>query len=187
MTKLFYIDEDESIEELLAREEMIELGRIIRTGGLVAFPTETVYGLGANAFDAEAAKRIYSAKGRPSDNPLIVHISNFQMLSEVAREIEEEAQALIDAFFPGPLTLIVKKSDVVPNEITAGLSTVAVRMPENKIARALIESAGVPVAAPSANISGRPSPTRYKYVIEDLDGRVDAISVITDILTNNPR
>lgn len=175
MTKLFQMREDESVEELLKQKEMAQLGQILREGGLVAFPTETVYGLGANAFDAEAGKKIYRAKGRPSDNPLIVHISKVSMLAQVAREIDEEAKALIEAFFPGPLTLIVKKSENIPDEITAGLDTVAVRMPSNKIARALIESAGVPIAAPSANLSGRPSPTHYKYVVEDLDGRVDAI------------
>lgn len=175
MSKLFQIDESQSFEELLKHRDILEAADMIRAGGLVAFPTETVYGLGANAFDPEAGKKIYAAKGRPSDNPLIVHVSNLQMLEQVVRRVSPEAKSLIERFFPAPLTLIMKKSSRIPQEITAGLDTVAIRMPDHPIALALIEAAGVPVAAPSANLSGKPSPTHYQYVIEDLNGRVDAI------------
>lgn len=175
MTKIFHISENQPLEELLKNQELMEAADIIKSGGLVAFPTETVYGLGANAFDPEAGKKIYAAKGRPSDNPLIVHISNLEMLKQVVDEVSPAAQILMERFFPAPLTLIMKKSSKIPKEITAGLETVAVRMPKNPIALALIESAGVPVAAPSANLSGKPSPTHYQYVIEDLNDRVDAI------------
>lgn len=150
-------------------------GEILRLGGLVAFPTETVYGLGANAFAPEAVGKIYEAKGRPSDNPLIVHIGDVRDIEPLAREISPNARALIKAFMPGPFTVIVKKSDCVPHAVTAGMDTVAVRCPENETARRLICAAGVPVAAPSANISGKPSPTKAIHVIEDMTGRIDAI------------
>ena len=152
-----------------------EAGRIIRSGGLVAFPTETVYGLGASAFDPRAAKKIYAAKGRPSDNPLIVHVCSETQLSEVVGEIPDTAAKIIDAFMPGPVTIILKKKTVIPDEVTAGLDTVAIRFPLDKTAQALIREAGVPVAAPSANISGKPSPTKSKHVIKDMFGRIDAI------------
>lgn len=148
---------------------------ILSHGGLVAFPTETVYGLGANALDEKAVNKIFSAKGRPSDNPLIVHISKVDDLHELVNEVTETALKLIDAFWPGPLTLVMSKSDRVPTIITAGLTTVAVRMPAHPIALALINQAGVPVAAPSANISGKPSPTTSAHVIEDLSGKIDMI------------
>lgn len=150
-------------------------GEIIANGGLVAFPTETVYGLGANAFDEKAVKAIYTAKGRPSDNPLIVHIAKKDDIIPLVQELTEEAKILIEAFFPGPLTIILKKSSKINNVVSGGLDTVAVRMPQNKIARALINASGCPVAAPSANSSGLPSPTKAKYVIDDMMGKIDAI------------
>lgn len=150
-------------------------GRIVADGGLVAFPTETVYGLGADALNREAAKKIYAAKGRPSDNPLIVHIAKWEDLSRIAEVIPEEAKVLADRFWPGPLTMIFSKKKIVPEETTGGLSTVAVRMPDNRIALALIEAAGGFIAAPSANLSGRPSPTCGAHVKEDMDGRIDVI------------
>ncbi len=152
-----------------------EAGLILKQGGLVAFPTETVYGLGGDALNETSSAKIYEAKGRPSDNPLIVHIAHMDALSAIAEEIPEEAYKLAEKYWPGPLTMIFKKSDLVPYTTTGGLKTVAVRMPAHKTARALIEAAGGYVAAPSANRSGRPSPTVAKYVIEDLDGRVDMI------------
>ncbi len=148
---------------------------IIRKGGLVAFPTETVYGLGANALDAEAVNKIYEAKGRPLDNPLIVHIAREDELKSLAREIPAEAEVLIEKFWPGPLTLVLRKREVVPKATTAGLGTVAVRMPSNKIALALISASGVPIAAPSANISEKPSPTKAEHVLRDLNGKIHAI------------
>ena len=150
-------------------------GNIIKKGGLVAFPTETVYGLGGDALNPESSAKIYAAKGRPSDNPLIVHISNMEALKHIVTEIPAEAKKLADAYWPGPLTMIFHKKPVVPKETTGGLETVAVRMPSDKIARALIDAAGGYIAAPSANLSGRPSPTSAAYVIEDMDGRIDMI------------
>lgn len=150
-------------------------GEIIAKGGLVAFPTETVYGLGADALNENAVKSIYAAKGRPSDNPLIVHICEKEDIVPLVKEVTPKARALMDAFFPGPLTIILPKSDRVGNVVSGGLDTVAVRMPQNEIARRLIRAAGCPVAAPSANTSGLPSPTRAKYVIEDMNGKIDAI------------
>lgn len=150
-------------------------GEIIRKGGLVAFPTETVYGLGADALNRDASKKIYEAKGRPSDNPLIVHISNMDDLLKIVSEIPPEAEEVAEKFWPGPLTLILKKSSVVPYETTGGLDTVAVRMPSNETARALIDAGGGFIAAPSANTSGRPSPTTARHVQEDLDGAIDMI------------
>jgi L-threonylcarbamoyladenylate synthase len=142
----------------------------------VIFPTETVYGLGANALSAEAAKAIFKAKGRPSDNPLIVHISSIDMLLYVIGEkLSDKAKLLMVKFWPGPLTLIFKKSSVIPMEVTAGLNTVAVRMPDNQIALELIKQSSLPIAAPSANISGKPSPTKAEHVIADMNGRVDVI------------
>ena len=152
-----------------------EAAGILKNGGLVAFPTETVYGLGANALSPDASKKIYAAKGRPSDNPLIVHIADESELAPLVTEIPPMAKKLMDAFWPGPMTLIFNKSDIVPSETTGGLNTVAVRMPSHKVAAALIKVAGIPIAAPSANVSGRPSPTAASHVIEDMDGRIDAI------------
>ena len=150
-------------------------GEILRRGGLVAIPTETVYGLAANALDGATVKKIYAAKGRPSDNPLIVHISQFSQLAPLVREVPQAAKELADAFWPGPLTIILPKSDLVPQEPSGGLSTVAVRCPSHPTARAVIDAAGVPLAAPSANLSGKPSPTTFRHVQEDLTGRVDAL------------
>lgn len=156
-------------------EDLAEAARILREGGLVAFPTETVYGLGANALMPAAAKKTYEAKGRPSDNPLIVHIAEKEDIFRVAEDVGETARRLMDAFWPGPMTLVLKKAAVIPAETTGGLQTVAVRMPSHPVANALIRLAGVPVSAPSANLSGHPSPTEARFVIEDLDGRVDVI------------
>lgn len=152
-----------------------EAGAILRNGGLVAFPTETVYGLGADALRSESVRKIYEAKGRPSDNPLIVHISEISELDRLVKDINDKARALINAFMPGPFTIILKKSDIVPDTVTAGMDTVAIRCPESDTARRLIKAAGVPVAAPSANISGKPSPTEAKHVIDDMNGRIDAV------------
>lgn len=150
-------------------------GKILADGGLVAFPTETVYGLGADALNDEAVKNIYAAKGRPSDNPLIVHIAEKDDIKPLVREVTPKAKALMDAFFPGPLTIILPKSDKVGKTVSGGLDTVAVRMPINETAHALIKASGCPIAAPSANTSGLPSPTRAKYVIDDMMGKIDAI------------
>lgn len=158
--------EDEAIEEAAG---------IIRQGGLAAFPTETVYGLGANGLDPEAARKIYAAKGRPSDNPLILHISCMEELYPLVREVPEKARLLAERFWPGPLTMIFKKSEIVPDTVTGGLDTVAVRMPSHPVAAKLIELSGVPIAAPSANLSGRPSTTSASHVIEDMNGRIDMI------------
>lgn len=156
-------------------EAIAKAGQIIRDGGLVAFPTETVYGLGADALNAEAAAKIYAAKGRPSDNPLIAHIAGIDMLKPLVKEIPAVAERLMEAFWPGPMTLIFNKSDVVPKGTTGGLDTVAVRYPNHPIAQALIKAAGVSVAAPSANLSGKPSPTLGEHVIDDMNGRIDMI------------
>lgn len=150
-------------------------GEIIRAGGLVAFPTETVYGLGANGFDADAVKSVYEAKGRPSDNPVILHVSKKSEVRDIWLRKPKLADTLMDTFWPGPLTIIAPRADAVPDAVTGGLDTVAVRMPANRTARALIQKAGVPIAAPSANLSGRPSPTRAQDVLHDLDGRIPLI------------
>lgn len=152
-----------------------EAGRILKAGGLVAFPTETVYGLGADALNEEAASRIYAAKGRPSDNPLIVHITRREALDTIVSEVTPQAEKLMEAFWPGPLTLIFKKKPIVPYGTTGGLDTVAVRMPSEPTARAVIEAGGGYIAAPSANTSGRPSPTKASHVEEDLAGRINMI------------
>lgn len=156
-------------------KQLEETKKVIVSGGLVAFPTETVYGLGGNGLLPEAAKKIYAAKGRPSDNPLILHIARKEQLRSIVQSVTETAEKLADAFWPGPLTLILNKAACVPYETTGGLDTVAVRMPEHEGALAFLENAGVPVAAPSANLSGRPSPTKAEHVREDLDGRIDMI------------
>ena len=163
------------IEDGNEDEVIREAGEILKSGGLVAFPTETVYGLGGDALKEDAARKIYSAKGRPSDNPLIVHIADIGALDELACEIPDSAYKLADAFWPGPLTMIFKKKDIVPYGTTGGLDTVAIRMPSHHVAHRLIKDSGVYIAAPSANLSGRPSPTRAEHVIEDMDGRIDMI------------
>ena len=157
------------------RELMKEAGEILKNGGLVAFPTETVYGLGGNALDVEASHKIYAAKGRPSDNPLIVHIADMDHLGPLVTEIPAAAEKLAKACWPGPLTMIFSKSALAPYETTGGLDSVAVRMPSHPVARELIRAAGGYVAAPSANTSGRPSPTLAEHVIEDMDGKIDMI------------
>lgn len=162
-------------EDKLNNEMIKKAGAIVRSGGLVAFPTETVYGLGANALDTDAAKKIYEAKGRPSDNPLIAHISDKNQVDVLAKNVSDKAKKLMDKFWPGPMTLVFEKQDIVPMGVTGGLQTVAVRMPDNAIALKLIEASGVPIAAPSANSSGRPSPTLASHVLEDMDGRIDMI------------
>lgn len=156
-------------------EALHEAGAVIRRGGLVAFPTETVYGLGANALDAEAVREIYRAKGRPADNPLIVHVASPEEAEALWAEVTPAARALIERFWPGPLTLALPKRPAVPDAVTAGLPTVGVRMPAHPVALELIRAAGVPIAAPSANLSGRPSPTRAEHVLEDLGGRIDLV------------
>lgn len=172
------IDTDKDKEFL--DEQLHKVANLLKAGKTVVFPTETVYGLGANALDPEAAKKIYEAKGRPSDNPLIVHISKKEDVDFLAGNISQDSKLLMEAFWPGPLTLILDKSDNVPIETTGGLMTVAIRMPSNPIARKLIDLAGVPIAAPSANISGRPSITSSKYLVEELCERVDAIIISED-------
>ncbi|MCR4781718.1 MAG: threonylcarbamoyl-AMP synthase [Lachnospiraceae bacterium] len=152
-----------------------EANEIIRNGGLVAFPTETVYGLGGDATNPEASKKIYAAKGRPSDNPLIVHIHDFKQLEAIAKNVPDDARKLCKAFWPGPLTMIVEKNETIPYETTGGMDTVAVRMPSHPIARRFLQESNVMIAAPSANTSGRPSPTIARHVIEDLDGKIDCI------------
>lgn len=157
-------------------KEIIEqAGQVLMDGGLVAFPTETVYGLGANALNEEAAEKTYAAKGRPSDNPLIVHIAEFEALEKIVQNIPPEAKLIAEHFWPGPLTLIFNKSDIVPYGTTGGLDTVAVRMPDDPVARALILAGGGYISAPSANTSGRPSPTTAQHVEEDLSGKIDMI------------
>jgi len=156
-------------------DKIKEAGDILIAGELVAFPTETVYGLGGNALSPEASRKIYAAKGRPSDNPLIVHITNMQDFEKIAMEVPQTAYQLAEAFWPGPLTMIVKKSKLVPFETTGGMNTVAIRMPSHPIAKQLIDMGGGFIAAPSANTSGRPSPTLAKHVQEDLEGKISMI------------
>ncbi len=172
-TEIFKIDPKNIDEDI-----MQHCAECIRGGGLVCFPTETVYGLGANAFKADAVKNIFKAKGRPGDNPLIVHISDLDML-ELVTNCTAEQRNMLDTigakYWPGPLTMIVSRDDAIPAEVSCGLSTVGVRFPVNPIARKLIELSGVPIAAPSANLSGKPSPSLASHVIEDLYGRVDII------------
>ncbi len=150
-------------------------GEIIRNGGLVLFPTETVYGLGANGLDENAVKKIYKAKGREQDNPLILHVSNFDMVSKIAKNISDIEYTLMKTFWPGPFTIILNRTEIVPNIVTAGLDTVGVRMPSGPIAKELISYAGIPIAAPSANISGRPSGTNISDIFEELSDKVDYI------------
>lgn len=178
--------------------DLKEAAKIIRSGGLVAMPTETVYGLAADALNGVAVKKIFEVKGRPCDNPLIVHISDFSEIYSLVSSVPGEAEKLAKSFWPGPLTIILPKSDKVPGEVTAGLNTVAVRMPSHKIARDFICLCKTPIAAPSANLSGKPSPTTFEHVVHDLDGRVDGIidggpcefgveSTVITIATNPPK
>lgn len=156
-------------------EALAPAAGVIRSGGLVAFPTETVYGLGANALDAEAVGRIFVAKGRPADNPLIVHVADRDAVLQVVQSVPKVAERLMERFWPGPLTLVLHKAPGIPDNVTCGLDTVGVRMPNHPVALALIKAAGVPVAAPSANVSGRPSPTTAEHVMDDLSGRIDMV------------
>ena len=170
------ITDFEKIDVENINNEIIEKAAgILQKGGLVAFPTETVYGLGANGLNAEACRKIYEAKGRPSDNPLILHIGDISQLKNIVLEVPEKAQKVIDAFWPGPVTIVFKKSDIVPNSVSGGLDTVAVRFPSNKVARLIINASGVPIAAPSANTSGKPSPTKAEHVLHDMNGKIDMI------------
>jgi L-threonylcarbamoyladenylate synthase len=168
-------DSRRAVDAALGAVETASL--IIRRGGLVAFPTETVYGLGADAFNADAVRKVYAAKGRPSDNPMIVHIARASDIGALVSELSPDAVRLIEGFWPGPLTLVMKKNAAVPDAVTGGLDTVAVRMPDDPVAIELIRRAGTPVAAPSANLSGRPSPTTAEHVLRDMGGRADAILV----------
>lgn len=148
---------------------------ILQNGGLVGMPTETVYGLAANALDGAAVARIFAAKGRPMDNPLIVHISEFDQIYRLVRELPESAKKLAERFWPGPMTMVLPKSDIIPDEVSAGLDTVGIRFPSHPVARALITAAGLPLAAPSANLSGHPSPTTAEHVMNDLSGKIEAV------------
>ena len=161
--------------QIFGKEGISEAAEILKGGGLVAFPTETVYGLGGNGLDKEAAKKIYAAKGRPSDNPLILHVSSIEEVYPLVKALPEKAKKLMEAFWPGPLTLVLPKSDLVPKESTGGLETVALRSPENALTLELIRACGFPIAGPSANLSGRPSPTEASHVFEDLGGRIEGI------------
>lgn len=169
-TEIFKIESDKDLVQQIAKA-----GEMIREGKLVAFPTETVYGLGGNALDKQAAERIYKAKGRPSDNPLIVHIADLESLDRITKRVSKEARALAQAFWPGPLTMIFEKNDQIPYSTSGGLETVGVRMPSHQVALQLIRLGGGYIAAPSANVSGRPSPTCAAHVIEDLSGKIDGI------------
>ena len=182
---------------IFSKKDIEEAARILKTGGLVAFPTETVYGLGGNGLDKEAARKIYAAKGRPSDNPLILHVSKMEEVYPLVENVPEKAKRLMESFWPGPLTLILKKSKIVPLESTGGLDTVAIRCPDNALTLELIERAGLPVAGPSANLSGSPSPTEASHVYHDLSGRIEGIlddgavgigveSTILDMSTETP-
>ena len=183
--------------KIFSKENIDEAAEILRRGGLVAFPTETVYGLGGNGLDPEAARKIYAAKGRPSDNPLILHVAKIEEVLPLVDSIPEKARLLMESFWPGPLTLIMKKSPLVPLESTGGLQTVAIRCPDNALTLSLIEKAGIPVAGPSANLSGHPSPTEAAHVYHDLAGRIEGIlddgavgigveSTILDMSTDHP-
>lgn len=170
MTLISKIDEDN-----IDKQEIKKQAEILRSGNTVIFPTETVYGLGANALDEVAAKKIYKAKGRPSDNPLIVHIYDKKQVDELAKDISKKANIIMDKFWPGPITIILKKKDIVPSITSGGLDTVGIRMPSNPIAQELLRQTNLPIAAPSANISGRPSPTKGKHVYDEMNNRVDGI------------
>ena len=169
-TKVIRINRNQPDKALLQ-----EAGQLLAKGALVAFPTETVYGLGGDGLKADAAARIYAAKGRPSDNPLFLHIAELSDMEKLAVDIPELAYRLAEQFWPGPLTMILKKAEVVPYATTGGLDTVAIRMPSDEIAREIIRASGTYIAAPSANLSGRPSPTKAEHVIEDLSGRIEMI------------
>ncbi|MGD6776212.1 L-threonylcarbamoyladenylate synthase [Sutcliffiella horikoshii] len=172
-TKIWAVDKEEPIKH--SYPQIMEAAGLLKENEVVAFPTETVYGLGANALSDQAVLKIFEAKGRPSDNPLIVHISKLEQLTELVDNVPESAHKLMEAFWPGPLTLVLPKKEGVSQYVTAGLETLAVRMPDHPVARALIETSGLPLAAPSANLSGKPSPTTAKHVEEDLIHRIAGI------------
>lgn len=185
--------EKENIDE----KDLVYAGDIIKSGGVVAFPTETVYGLGANGLDARAVEKIFKAKGRPADNPLILHVYSLRQVEDLVEDISDVATACMNRFWPGPLTILFKRSKLVPDIVTAGLETVAIRMPDNQIALQLIKRANTPIAAPSANLSGRPSPTSFGHVKEDMMGKIDMIidggatgigleSTVLDLSGDNP-
>lgn len=161
--------------ETFLTKSPVAAAEFVRRGGIVAFPTETVYGLGANVFDAEAVAKIFTAKQRPADNPLIAHVGNLAQIDALVSKITPNARKFIEAFFPSPLTLVLPKSEKVPLTATAGLQTIGVRMPKNKLAREFLQACETPVVAPSANLSGKPSPTTWQAVYEDLNGRIDCI------------
>ncbi|WP_026522573.1 L-threonylcarbamoyladenylate synthase [Butyrivibrio sp. VCB2001] len=194
-TELYKIEEHNI--DAAAKEILKKAGDIIKEGGLVAFPTETVYGLGGDALNPESSKKIYAAKGRPSDNPLIVHVATMEDVEAIVDEVPEAAYKLAEAYWPGPLTMIMNKNEKVPHETTGGLDTVAIRMPNNEIALELIRQSGGYIAAPSANTSGRPSPTLARYCVEDLSGKIEMIidggqvgigleSTIVDLTSEEP-
>lgn len=174
-TKVITVKEGNGVLSPEEENDLRKAGETLRRGGLVAFPTETVYGLGGDAMNRESSRKIYAAKGRPSDNPLIVHICRFEDIYEIAEEVPEAAKRIAAAFWPGPLTMILRKTEKVPDETTGGLDTVAVRFPSHPVAKKLIQYAGGFVAAPSANLSGRPSPTAARHVVEDMNGRIEVI------------
>lgn len=191
-TKILKIDGDN-----IETSKIKEITKAFKDGKLVVIPTETVYGLGANGLDDEACKNIFKAKGRPADNPLILHIADTSQVNELVSEIPQVAKDCMEMFWPGPLTMILKKSDIIPDSVTAGLDTVAIRMPSHKIAREILKDCKLPIAAPSANLSGRPSPTAFKHVYEDLNEKVDIIvdggatnvgieSTVIDMTSNPP-
>lgn len=197
-TEIIHVRENCSQLNQEEAEGLRRAGEILKGGGLVAFPTETVYGLGGDALNPASSRKIYAAKGRPSDNPLIVHICRFEDIYSLAEQVPEAAVKIADAFWPGPLTMILPKAEKVPGETTGGLDTVAVRFPSHPAARKLIEWGGGYIAAPSANRSGRPSPTKAKYVAEDMEGRIEMIvdggevgigleSTIVDLTVEPPR
>ncbi len=184
--------------KLLTSKQTAEAGRILKNGGLVGIPTETVYGLAANALDGDAVAKIFEAKGRPQDNPLIVHIADLSELDNLVAFVPPVVYDLADEFWPGPLTIILEKSEIIPDEVSAGLSTVAIRMPSHPVAREIIRAAGVPLAAPSANTSGKPSPTAAAHVLKDMTGKIDAVvdggectvgveSTVITLCTRRPR
>ncbi len=193
MTEVVRVDRDRPNPDDIARA-----AECLRRGGLVAFPTETVYGLGVHALDRDAVRKLFDAKGRPADDPLIVHVAEFAQIASLVTALPEHAAALAVRFWPGPLTLILPRASSVPLEVTAGLQTVAIRIPAHPVARALLAAAAVPVAAPSANLFSRPSPTRASHVVEDLDGRIDMVidggatdvgveSTVLDLTVNPPQ
>ena len=184
--------------KLLTSEQTADAGKILKNGGLVGIPTETVYGLAANALDGSAVAKIFEAKGRPQDNPLIVHISDLSELDDLVAFVPPVVYDLADEFWPGPLTIIMEKSELIPDEVSAGLPTVAIRMPSHPVAREIIRAAGVPLAAPSANTSGKPSPTTAAHVMQDMTGKIDAVvdggestvgieSTVITLCTRRPR